>query len=117
MDKPIFKILEFLKYIIIMLIFVAVIQERNDTPKTLVALSVVEEKDDVCKIQESEYSDSFEEEDVDIPHEKEKQYESENFQETTQHDDETKDFDQELIPKIMEEIQANFNEDDSLIGS
>ena len=61
----------------------------------------IKEKGDACfKTSEEEYTDSFEVDDADIQEEKDLENESEEFLETVNDND--KDLEQDMIPKIMQ---------------
>ena len=66
----------------------------------------IKEKGDACfKTSEEEYTDSFEVDDADIQEEKDLENESEEFVETVNDDD--KDLEQDMIPKIMQ-VQTTY---------
>ena len=67
----------------------------------------IKEKGDACfKTSEEEYTDSFEVDDANIQEEKDLENESEEFLETVNDND--KDLEQDMIPKIMQVIHNFF---------
>ena len=73
---------------------------KDKSEKEIESIGIKEKGDGCCKTSEEEYTDSFEVDDADIQEEKDPENESEEFVETVNDDD--KDLDQDMIPKIMQ---------------
>ena len=73
---------------------------KDKSEKEIESIEIKEKGDGCCKTSEEEYTDSFEVDDADIQEEKDLENESEEFVETVNDDD--KDLEQDMIPKIMQ---------------
>ena len=76
------------------------VKDKSEKENELIRIK--EKGDGCCKTSEEEYTDSFEVDDADIQEEKDPENESEEFVETV--NDEDKDLEQNMIPKIMQVI-------------
>ena len=74
------------------------VKDKSENEISSIGIKEIKEKGDGCKTSEEEYTDSFEVDD--IQEEKEPENESEEFVETVNDDD--KDLEQDMIPKIMQ---------------
>ena len=79
---------------------------KDKSEKEIESIGIKEKGDGCCKTSEEEYTDSFEVDDADIQEEKDPENESEEFVETVNDDD--KDLDQDMIPKIMQVCTTYF---------
>ena len=73
---------------------------KDKSEKEIESIEIKEKGDGCCKTSEEEYTDSFEVDDADIQEGKDLENESEEFVETVNDDD--KDLEQDIIPKIMQ---------------